>query len=64
MKDEEVGKDVEVVMDVDVYLERIGYSGSREPTVETLFQLVARHQLAVPFENIDILDGTQKVLEL
>ena len=53
--DVEVMMDEEVAMDVDVYLKRIGYSGSREPTKETLFQLVAKHQLAVPFENIDFL---------
>lgn len=41
-------------MDIDAYLGRIGYWGSREPTVDTLSQLHRAHLLAVPFENLDI----------
>ena len=41
-------------MDLDAYLTRIGYGGSREPTVETLRQLHRDHLLAVPFENLDV----------
>lgn len=41
-------------MDAEPYLARIGYSGSREPTKETLRQLHRRHLLSVPFENLDI----------
>ena len=41
-------------MEINTYLERIGYSGSREPTVETLRQLHRVHMLSVPFENLDI----------
>ena len=41
-------------MDIDAYLTRIGYKGSREPTVDTLNQLHRAHLLAVPFENLDI----------
>jgi N-hydroxyarylamine O-acetyltransferase len=44
-------------MEVDEYLERISYSGSREPGVETLRQLHRAHMLSVPFENLDILLG-------
>jgi N-hydroxyarylamine O-acetyltransferase len=51
-------------MDVDAYLERIGYVGSREPTAETLRHLHRSHMRAVPFENIDIQLGRRIVLSL
>jgi N-hydroxyarylamine O-acetyltransferase len=38
----------------DSYLERIGYSGSREPSLETLRSIHERHMYSVPFENLDI----------
>lgn len=41
-------------MDVSAYLERIGYVGAVEPTIETLDRLIERHLASVPFENIDI----------
>jgi len=36
------------------YFDRIGYSGSKEPSAETLCALHRAHMLAVPFENLDI----------
>jgi len=50
-------------MDVSSYLERIGYKGLREPTLETLRGLHRRHMLAVPFENLDIHLGRPIVLD-
>jgi len=50
-------------VDVSPYLERIGYEGSREPTLETLRALHRRHMLAVPFENLDIHLGRPIVLD-
>jgi N-hydroxyarylamine O-acetyltransferase len=41
-------------MDIDAYLQRIHYDGSRTPTAETLRALHRSHMLAVPFENLDI----------
>jgi N-hydroxyarylamine O-acetyltransferase len=41
-------------MDVDRYLNRINYLGSREPSAETLRDLHKAHLFAVPFENLDI----------
>ena len=41
-------------MQIDSYLERIEYTGSRELTSQTLEQLHRAHMLAVPFENFDI----------
>ncbi len=42
---------------LDSYLHRIGYNGSREPTVNTLKELHRAHMLTVPFENLDISLG-------
>ena len=42
------------MVDVDRYLERIGYSGSLKPTEETLAGLHLAHAEAIPFENLDI----------
>ena len=50
-------------MNVDAYLERIGYAGSREPTFETLSALHRAHMLSVPFENLDIHLGRRLVLD-
>jgi N-hydroxyarylamine O-acetyltransferase len=44
-------------MDVDAYLERIGYSSQREPTIEVLRGLLAAHRETVPWENLDIVRG-------
>ena len=41
-------------MDVDAYLDRIGYHGSTRPTEIVLRRLHCRHMLSVPFENLDI----------
>src|SRR5262245_47039334 len=42
-------------IDLDGYFRRIGYGGSRAPTLETLRALQLRHALAIPFENLDPL---------
>lgn len=41
-------------MDVGQYLQRLGYHGPREPTLDTLRSLHLRHLESVPFENLDI----------
>jgi len=40
-------------MNVDAYLERIGYHGSRELSRENLTVLIRKHLETVPFENLD-----------
>lgn len=40
-------------IDLDSYLRRIGYQGSREPTVETLRALHLAHVFTFPFENLN-----------
>jgi N-hydroxyarylamine O-acetyltransferase len=44
-------------MDIEAYFARIGYCGSRAPTLETLRALHTLHPAAIPFENIDVLLG-------
>lgn len=41
-------------MDVNAYLERIGYHGALEPNLETLTALHRAHLLMIPYENLDI----------
>jgi len=48
---------------VDRYLARIGYDGSRDPTLETLRTLHLAHLYSVPFENLDIHWGQRIVLD-
>lgn len=50
-------------MNVDAYLDRIGYRGSREPTAETLRRLHLAHLESVPFENLGIHAGEPIVLD-
>jgi len=44
-------------LDVEAYLERIGYRGSREPTLATLHALTRAHTTSIPFENLSVLQG-------
>jgi N-hydroxyarylamine O-acetyltransferase len=50
-------------MDVEAYLQRIGYNGDRIPNAETLHNLHHAHLLTVPFENLDIHWGRPIVLD-
>jgi len=40
--------------DLEAYFRRIGYEGSRAPTVETLYQLHWHHVRTIPYEWLDI----------
>jgi N-hydroxyarylamine O-acetyltransferase len=44
-------------LDLESYFRRIGYTGSRAPTLDTLRALHLRHPLAIPFETLDPLLG-------
>lgn len=46
-------------MDVAAYLKRIGYSGSRTPSADTLRNIHRAHLFSVPFENLDICSGRE-----
>ena len=50
-------------MDVDGYLRRIEYDGSREPSATSLRGLHRQHLFAIPFENLDIPLGTPIILD-
>ncbi len=39
--------------DLNAYFERIGYSGSRAPTLETLRAIQLHHAQTIPFESLD-----------
>ncbi len=50
--------------DLDAWLARIGYSGSRAPTLATLRTLIAAHTAAIPFESLDVFLGRVPKLDL
>jgi N-hydroxyarylamine O-acetyltransferase len=50
-------------MDIEAYLKRIHYDGSRLPTLANLIELHRTHLLNVPFENLDIHLGRPIVLD-
>ena len=52
------------MLDLDAYLKRIGYSGPRNSTLETLRALQLKHPLAIPFENLDTLTGRPVKLDV
>jgi N-hydroxyarylamine O-acetyltransferase len=47
------------MMNIQAYLDRIGYKGKREVSVAVLRDLHQAHILSVPFENLDIHYGKQ-----
>lgn len=51
-------------MDLDAYLARIGWTGSRTPTPDVLAGVLAHHMEAIPFENLDVLLGRPPSLDL
>jgi len=50
--------------DQDAWLKRIGYRGSRAPTLETLRGLVDAHSAAISYESIDVLLDRAPKLDL
>ena len=53
-----------MTLDLDAYLERIGYRGPVEPTRGVLDELHLGHVTRIPFENLDILLGLPIRLDL
>src|SRR5262249_7476068 len=49
-------------LDVQRYLDRIGYAGALDTSIDTLRALHRAHMLSVPFENLDIHLGRPIVL--
>lgn len=50
-------------MDLQAYLDRIGYPGTVTPTLRTLRALLRHHALAIPFENLDVQLGRRLTLD-
>ena len=44
-------------LDLDAYLQRIGYAGPLDPSHATLAALHRAHLAAIPFENLDLMLG-------
>jgi N-hydroxyarylamine O-acetyltransferase len=57
-------RQIAAVLDLDAYLQRIGYAGSRAATIETLHALHRLHPQAIAFENLDPLAGRSVALDL
>ena len=53
-----------MTLDLDAYLQRIGYTGRLRADLETLDALHAAHINAVPFENLDVHAGRPVTLSL
>ena len=51
------GTATEAPVDLEAYFKRIGYTGPREPTLDTLRLLQELHLAAIPFEAIDVVLG-------
>ena len=54
----------EAGLDLQAYLDRIGYRGSLAPDLGTLEALQRLHLASIPFENLDILLGRRVLLDL
>ncbi len=50
--------------DQDAWLSRIGYSGQRAPTLQTLQAVVQHHAFTIAYESIDVLLGRPPKLDL
>lgn len=50
--------------DLDAYCARLGYTGGREPTLQTLREIQWRHVNTIPFENLASLTGEPVPLDL
>lgn len=48
--------------DLDAYLARIGFTGARTPTLDTLHAITWHQATTIPFENLDVLLGRPVVL--
>ena len=51
-------------MNVEKYLQRIGYNGALAPNAENLAALVQAHRFTVPYETFDIWRGRRTTLAL
>jgi N-hydroxyarylamine O-acetyltransferase len=52
------------MFDLEAYFSRIGYVGTREPSLATLAAIHRHHVRAIPFENLDVLLGRSIRIDL
>ena len=50
-------------MDVQKYLQRIGFEGEVDISLECLTNLQHAHQSSVPYENLDMFTNVRKTLD-
>jgi N-hydroxyarylamine O-acetyltransferase len=50
--------------DLEAYFQRIGYAGTRNPTLGNLHAIAGHHAAAIPFENLDVLLDRPPKLDL
>jgi N-hydroxyarylamine O-acetyltransferase len=53
----------EYLVNLDAYCGRIGYAGAREASLPVLREVLRRHAIAIPFENLDVLLGRRISLD-
>jgi len=51
-------------LDLDAYFQRIGYTGARSPSLDTLRRIVLHHVTSIPFENLNSFLGWPVRLDL
>ena len=54
----------EASLDQDAWFKRIRYTGSREPSLDTLHQLIFAHAHSIAYESLDIMLGRTPRLDL
>jgi len=52
------------LFDIEAYFKRIGYTGGRDVSLETLKELQTKHVMSIPFENIDAFNKKPISLEI
>ena len=55
---------METAFNLDEYLNRIGYAGTREASLPALRGVIAAHSASIPFENIDPFLGRAPKLDV
>src|SRR5690348_14096094 len=53
-----------MALDLNAYFARIGWSGPRDSSFETLWGVLKAHTGTIPFENLDVLLGRLPRLDL
>ncbi len=62
--DDSIDPLIDPLIDIDAYLERIGFRGTPRVDLATLTELQQLHMTAVPFENLDVALGDGVVVDV